>query len=276
MNLPTTASTAPHRVCLITLLMVSAFVAWGVNAEPTDGEALHLIISHAEVPLYKPSGQPWDPASGLPDVVLKVRYPQRAPLGATSDVPLVSSQFVRTQPIKNSARPQWMVGLTRVELRQVERGGLEVTLVDKDPLGEQLIDRFFLRAPAQEHIGRLLMSRGAQGARLYFEWRPLERYREPLDVTPSVEPTQPLSLTSSSSSSSSSSHQTTQEPPSQAPSPFDAAHLREAQRLYRAYLSAYLNEDLLTAHERLLTLATRYAHTRYGLKAQRLLRNPQR
>jgi hypothetical protein len=166
-----------------------------------------------------------------------------------------------------------MVGLTRVELREVERGGLEVTLVDKDPLGEQLIDRFSLSAPAQEHIGRLLMSRGAQGALLYFEWRPLERYREPLDVTPSVAPTQSLSLHSSSSSNS---HQTTQEPPSQAPSPFDAAHLREAQRLYRAYLSAYLNEDLLTAHERLLTLATRYAHTRYGLKAQRLLRNPQR
>ena len=173
-----------------------------------------------------------------------------------------------------------MVGLTRVELSEVERGKLEVTLVDKDPLGEQMIDRFTLSVPAREHVGRLLMSRGAQGATLYFEWRPLERYREALDVTPSATPTRApsnaISPLNSAKLSPKLSQELSQEEPPQTPSPFDAAHLREAQRLYRAYLSAYLNEDLLTAHERLLTLATRVAHTRSGLKAQRLLRNPQR
>lgn len=219
-----------------------------------DERALHLLISHAELPTHKPSGAPWDYGSGAPDALLSVSYPQLSREELKSPLPWgqLSKTVTRESPlIRDEYVPVWLFSLSFVDLVGVTAEGVKVELFDQDPIGRQHIDHFVIKAPTRAQLGSLLSLRGPNGATLYFEWRALARARQVTDVTPIASADQ------------------RPEPPSM--KPLLAADHREAQRLYRSYISARLQGDHLGAQQALLLLTQRYANTRYGRKALRLL-----
>ena len=220
----------------------------------SDERALHLLISHAELPTHKPSGAPWDYGSGAPDALLSVRYPKLSREELKAPLPWGPLSRVVTQesaPVRDEYVPVWLFSLSFVDLVGATADGVQVELFDQDPIGRQHIDRFVIKAPTREQVGSLLSLKGPNGATLYFEWRALARARRVTDVTPIAaadlrpEPT-PVK-------------------------PLLAADHREAQRLYRSYISAQLKGDHLGAQQALLLLTQRYTNTRYGRKALRLL-----
>jgi len=224
----------------------------------TVGDTLHLLISHAELPPFKPSGAPWDYGSGAPDAFLSVRYPQRLRPSHNETLPwdhASSRVTLESALIRDELLPVWLFSLSFVDLTEVAHEGVEVAIYDQDPIGRQLIDHLTIPAPSHLQIGQLLSLTGPEGATLYFEWRALARARQVTDVTP-IAPVDRRVLRATSSSD---------------PRPIVASDHREAQRLYRTYVKAQLMGDHLGAQTALLQLTQRYANTRYGRKALRLL-----
>jgi len=216
--------------------------------------ALHLLISHAELPKYKPSGAPWDYGSGAPDALFVVSYPRLSPSSLGSAPPWerrAEQLTVESELVRDEYMPVWLRSLSFVDLIEAGRSGLKLELYDQDPIGRQWIDSFVITPPSADQIGRLLSQRGAGGARIFFEWRPLARAREVTDVSAIAAIDERLQ--------------------EESVKPLSAADHREAQRLYRAHIKALLSGDHLGAQEALLLLSQRYAHTRYGRKALRLL-----
>lgn len=220
----------------------------------SDERLLHLIISHAELPAHKPSGAPWDYGPGAPDAFVRVRYPKRSRTILSEAPPWDDRPELLTQDsavIRDDYLPVWLLSLSFVDLQRVAQDGVQVELFDQDPLGRQLIDSFTISAPSRAQVGQLLSLKGSSGATLFFEWRALARARQVTDVTPLAT--------------------VDRQPQGPNTKPLLAADHREAQRLYRAHVQAQLTGDHLGAQETLLQLSQRFANTRYGRKALRLL-----